>query len=388
MFVFAVLVQAAAYKEGMSTSRGLGAFADHVGAPLPAPTQIFDAALRNGGADAAALEIGCGEGRASVELQLRHPSSRCFCLNYAAWKAGWGNGVGGGAQAAADAETLRGMASHYGIGVPPGARLPTVMYGDWHNLTALASASYALIFSQNALNEGKMHRPTDELAPLLSGVVRLLRPGGVALLHLFGCCPPDDVRVYSYGAMTTINDNASATTVLRKRGRRGRKVESLRRPFGTDRVRLLDLGVGEAPGSVGVGCVAAAFVGFNFTTSLLLRRTHAPTTRRGGCTRPGRLLAPLLLADSTGGPSSPRRGPTAARVTSFAYRASSAPSMPAPPPPPPSAFVCGTPGGQSCREALARQKASKRANQREGGGPEYRQAYLDAVYAWMHGTYL
>ena len=25
------------------------------------------------------------------------------------------------------------------------------------------------------------------------------------------------------------------------------------------------------------------------------------------------------------------------------------------------------------------------ANQREGGGPEYRQAYLDAVYAWMHG---
>lgn len=37
----------------------------------------------------------------------------------------------------------------------------------------------------------------------------------------------------------------------------------------------------------------------------------------------------------------------------------------------------------SCREQLARKKASKRAQQEAGEGPVFRQAYLDAVGAWM-----
>ena len=117
-----------AYRTGVSTSRGLSSLADHVGV---SPVPLFDRVLRGG----AALEIGCGEGRALLELQQRHPATRCVCLNYAGWKGGWGQGVGGGAQASADAATLRGMGAHYGLSLAADARLPDVRYGDWHNLT-------------------------------------------------------------------------------------------------------------------------------------------------------------------------------------------------------------------------------------------------------------
>ena len=54
-----------AYRTGVSTSRGLSSLADHVGV---SPVPLFDRVLRGG----AALEIGCGEGRALLELQQRH----------------------------------------------------------------------------------------------------------------------------------------------------------------------------------------------------------------------------------------------------------------------------------------------------------------------------
>ena len=189
-----------AYRTGVSTSRGLSSLADHVGV---SPVPLFDRVLRGG----AALEIGCGEGRALLELQQRHPATRCVCLNYAGWKGGWGQGVGGGAQASADAATLRGMGAHYGLSLAADARLPDVRYGDWHNLTGFDDDSaYSLVYSQNALNEGKMHYPRREPAPLLTlahapsrrrrAPPRLRwsrthvhlqpRPGGVALLeHLW-----------------------------------------------------------------------------------------------------------------------------------------------------------------------------------------------------------
>ena len=50
-----------AYRTGVSTSRGLSSLADHVGV---SPVPLFDRVLRGG----AALEIGCGEGRALLEL--------------------------------------------------------------------------------------------------------------------------------------------------------------------------------------------------------------------------------------------------------------------------------------------------------------------------------
>ena len=53
-----------AYRTGVSTSRGLSSLADHVGV---SPVPLFDRVLRGG----AALEIGCGEGRALLELQQR-----------------------------------------------------------------------------------------------------------------------------------------------------------------------------------------------------------------------------------------------------------------------------------------------------------------------------
>jgi len=58
-----------AYRTGVSTSRGLSSLADHVGV---SPVPLFDRVLRGG----AALEIGCGEGRALLELQQRHPATR------------------------------------------------------------------------------------------------------------------------------------------------------------------------------------------------------------------------------------------------------------------------------------------------------------------------
>ena len=110
-----------AYRTGVSTSRGLSSLADHVGV---SPVPLFDRVLRVG----AALEIGRGEGRALLELQQRHPATRCVCLNYAGWKGGWGQGVGGGAQASADAATLRGMGAHYGLSLAADARLPDERY--------------------------------------------------------------------------------------------------------------------------------------------------------------------------------------------------------------------------------------------------------------------
>ena len=392
-----------AYRTGVSTSRGLSSLADHVGV---SPVPLFDRVLRGG----AALEIGCGEGRALLELQQRHPATRCVCLNYAGWKGGWGQGVGGGAQASADAATLRGMGAHYGLSLAADARLPDVRYGDWHNLTGFDDDSaYSLVYSQNALNEGKMHYPRRELAPLFTSVARMLRPGGVALLHLFGCCPANDTTVYTYNhGRETINDNASATPVARAVGRRGRKLERLRRPFGADSsVRVLDLAIGPTPppttagGGGPPGCLAAAFVGFNFTTTMLLGRTAGGALPCRATLLPAALdlgaLAPLL-SRTTALP--------AARLVRFGYRDAVAPAAP-----PPSPAGCGggavesplarrikrlfkkkrgrgakaaePPKPPSCREQLARKKASKRAQQEAGEGPVFRQAYLDAVGAWM-----
>ena len=217
-----------AYRTGVSTSRGLSSLADHVGV---SPVPLFDRVLRGG----AALEIGCGEGRALLELQQRHPATRCVCLNYAGWKGGWGQGVGGGAQASADAATLRGMGAHYGLSLAADARLPDVRYGDWHNLTGFDDDSaYSLVYSQNALNEGKMHYPRRELAPLLTSVARMLRPGGVALLHLFGCCPANDTTVYTAAAPQR---PPRRRAVGRRRGRKLERYGGRRRRFFGARAR-------------------------------------------------------------------------------------------------------------------------------------------------------
>ena len=250
-----------AYRTGVSTSRGLSSLADHVGV---SPVPLFDRVLRGG----AALEIGCGEGRALLELQQRHPATRCVCLNYAGWKGGWGQGVGGGAQASADAATLRGMGAHYGLSLAADARLPDVRYGDWHNLTGFDDDSaYSLVYSQNALNEGKMHYPRRELAPLLTSVARM--------------------RLVRFGYRDAVAPAAPPPS----------------------------------PAGCGGGAVE----------SPLARRIKRLFKKKRG------------------------RGAKAAE-----------------PPKPP-----------SCREQLARKKASKRAQQEAGEGPVFRQAYLDAVGAWM-----
>ena len=176
-----------AYRTGVSTSRGLSSLADHVGV---SPVPLFDAS------SAAARRSGLAAARGGRSSSCSSGTRDALRgLNYAGWRR-----VGGKASAwgrRAPCRHAAGMGAHYGLSLAADARLPDVRYGDWHNLTGFDDDSaYSLVYSQNALNEGKMHYPRRELAPLLTSVARMLRPGGVALLHLFGCCPANDTTVH------------------------------------------------------------------------------------------------------------------------------------------------------------------------------------------------
>lgn len=193
--VHAPLAVRSRYASGVATSRGSTELTNLLlSSPLPSLHELIDSALVGDGDGSEALEIGCGEGRLSLELQLSKPGSRWVCFNKKNWGSGWGSAVGAGAQRGADsgrsdAARMLEMAAAYGIegAAETNARLPTVEYGDWHALP-YGPRRFDLILSQNALNQGKMSAPVAELPSLAHTVARSLRPGGIALLHLLGCC--------------------------------------------------------------------------------------------------------------------------------------------------------------------------------------------------------
>lgn len=142
---------------------------------------------------AAALELGCGDGPALLTLQRRFPEASMACLNSQRYAAscrkmarrglcGRGAGSGNGSRAALIATgVLQGMSRSRLASLP---RLPQVTYGEYQQGLPYPPRSFDLVFSQFALDTGKVFFPSKEWPPLATAVARLLRPGGVALLQV------------------------------------------------------------------------------------------------------------------------------------------------------------------------------------------------------------
>jgi SAM-dependent methyltransferase len=129
-----------------------------------------------------ALELGCGEGRALLELQVRFPDAKLMCLN----KEGYGQGAQehggsfvGGANRNGSVETLLHVAKYYGIDWHPDTHnTPQVIFLDaTAKHVPIASDSVDIIFSRGVLNEGS------EDVEALRGVLHVLKARGEAFLQ-------------------------------------------------------------------------------------------------------------------------------------------------------------------------------------------------------------
>ena len=118
--------------------------------------------------DASLLEIGCGEGRVLMQLRKAFPALRLHGINKAPWPAMQGS------------ESLRATALHHGIfdaATLEGLTLPTVHFADAGALP-LADASLDVVISQVTIPY------VERKERVLTETWRVLKPGGVALLHL------------------------------------------------------------------------------------------------------------------------------------------------------------------------------------------------------------
>jgi SAM-dependent methyltransferase len=141
------------------------------------------------------LEIGCGNGRALLETAVlaehggRHPACAA-CLNYAAYNTRTDSSNAVNAAAAAGS-VVSGNGSRAAFGLVAAAHAlpmprltPRLVHGDYHDGLPFGSSAFSLVYSQHALNEGKVLLPHVEFPPLAEEVARVLRPTGSALLHL------------------------------------------------------------------------------------------------------------------------------------------------------------------------------------------------------------
>ena len=187
------------YKGTAATWRGLRHLGNFLQQPLPSLEQLL-APLDSD--QQAALELGCGEGRALLELQSRFPRAQCHCLSSKMWDCMRRDSSRSHHQFACatsnmtgkSMEWLRQVATNYGI--PMESRLPMMNFGDFGQRMPFAEESLDFIYSQHALN--KLPSPRTHFAPFMSEIARLLRPNGTALLQLIPCCLPQ-TRALKYG---------------------------------------------------------------------------------------------------------------------------------------------------------------------------------------------
>ena len=136
----------------------------------------------------AALEIGCGEGHALLELQSRFPRAQCHCLSSKTWDCKRRNGSHAHHQFACTASTNDGILLD--------DQLPMMYFGNFGQPMPFANESLDFIYSQHALNT--LPSPGIRFAPFMSEIARLLRPNGTALLQLIPCCMRR-TRTLTYG---------------------------------------------------------------------------------------------------------------------------------------------------------------------------------------------
>lgn len=147
--------------------------------------------------EASALELGCGEGRALLELQTMHRDANITCLNSLSYAKKYtyhnGDGIGNGL-VNGDTSLASYMSTAATFGLPVLETWPTVLYGDYAHEQPLPFASNTMdfVFSCNALNQGKLAIVQKELPFLAQQIARVLRPSGIAVLHLTGQSGPNN----------------------------------------------------------------------------------------------------------------------------------------------------------------------------------------------------
>ena len=199
------------YKGTAATWRSLPHLGHFLQPPLPSLEQLLQ---RLDSDQRAALELGCGEGRALLELQSRFPRAKCHCLSSKMWDCMRRDSSRSHHEFACatsnmtgkSMEWLRQVATNYGI--PMESQLPMINFGDFGKRMPFADQSLDFIYSQHALN--KLPSPRTHFAPFMSEIARLLRPNGTALLQLIPCCL-SRTRTLKYGAKVVYSGSDSYT---------------------------------------------------------------------------------------------------------------------------------------------------------------------------------
>ena len=176
-----------------ATGRGILELSALILPPLPPLQQMLASALVH--KNAAALELGCGEGNALLELQSQYNRTRGTCINSLQYGVECARRdpkrCAGGVSAGNDS-TLALRTAALQLGLPAETHLPRIVYGDFtrHRLFEDPTdvATFDVIYSQHALNAGKINHPATEFLPIVIEVMERLRPCGYALLHLTPCC--------------------------------------------------------------------------------------------------------------------------------------------------------------------------------------------------------
>jgi len=152
-----------------SVSRGLDGFDRRFGAG-----EVERAVARGAPGPRRVLEIGCGEGRALLELRHRFPSAELHGVNKEPWQAMQGS------------ESLPDVATFHRLFTAAQLRqltLPTIHFLDAQCLP-FADASFDVVISQGAIHyAARKDRVIEE-------AWRVLAPGGEAFLHLDSRLPP------------------------------------------------------------------------------------------------------------------------------------------------------------------------------------------------------
>lgn len=190
---------------GPMTNRGLVQFAHATLLGGLSLTDLFATTLSRASAPSA-VELGCGEGRALLELQSMYPNAtNITCINsleYARRNANRRGLLGNGLVAGdVSEESYRSTAASFNI--PPLHIWPRVLYGDYMHERPLPfeSSTVDLVYSQAALNQGKVTVPKKEVPYLMQDVARVLRPDGVAALQLTQLSVQEQVRLlHNYSA--------------------------------------------------------------------------------------------------------------------------------------------------------------------------------------------